>query len=338
MIYKYKLSILGGTFDRFHAGHKFLIDEAFRQSEKVMVGIAASQLLENKFLSNIIEDYKIRESSAKEYLREKQYLSRSSIVPIYDFYGNSLREKDIQAVFVTRLTFSNARILNFQRRKIGLNPLEIILIPLLKGNDGKIITSERIRYGETDRFGNSYMKVFKDKKRLVMPEALREELRKPQGQVCIDQDKIKEILTVSIKSGIPLTIAVGDIVSKLLVELGYQPDICIIDFKTRRKPIEEKDLPSLFTQNVSFQADNQPGSIMQKTVNIFKKSLKKYFETGKKQIIVIQGEEDLLTLTAILLAPLCSLVFYGQHEVGTITVKVTEQKKKEIEGILKKFN
>jgi uncharacterized protein (UPF0218 family) len=56
-----------------------------------------------------------------------------------------------------------------------------------------------------------------------------------------------------------------------------------------------------------------------------------------KQTIVVAGEEDLLALPAILLAPLGAIVLYGQWDRGAILVKVNEEKKKEVLGIVEKF-
>ena len=53
--------------------------------------------------------------------------------------------------------------------------------------------------------------------------------------------------------------------------------------------------------------------------------------------MIVKGEEDLLALPAILFAPLNSVVLYGQIDLGVVMVEVTEEKKKGVEEILKKF-
>jgi len=45
-------------------------------------------------------------------------------------------------------------------------------------------------------------------------------------------------------------------------------------------------------------------------------------------LVHIKGEEDLLTLPAVLFAPLDSVVCYGQPGKGMVLVKVTEEKKR----------
>jgi uncharacterized protein (UPF0218 family) len=49
----------------------------------------------------------------------------------------------------------------------------------------------------------------------------------------------------------------------------------------------------------------------------------------------VDGEEDLLTLIAVLNAPEKSLVVYGQPYEGIVVVKVTAKKKAEAMEILK---
>ena len=334
MDFKYRNAILGGTFDRFHTGHKRLINKAFEQSEKVIIGVTTNKLIKNKLLSNVVENYKTRENYVKKYLENRKLLKRSMIIPIHDIYANSLREKNIQALFATKATFKNAVLVNSKREEIGFPPLKIVTISLVEGNDGKIITSERIRLGEIDRSGRAYIKIFKNKKRLTLPEKLREELRKPVGYVVKNLSEIKKLVG---NNKIPVIITVGDIVSMKFTEAFKHPDISIIDFKTRRKSLDRKRISRLLAVSGKSHV-NLHGTISRSAVGIYYSALKKYLKTGKKQTIFIKGEEDLLAVPVILLAPLGSLVLYGQYGLGAVVVEITEQKKKQVWEILKKFD
>jgi uncharacterized protein (UPF0218 family) len=53
--------------------------------------------------------------------------------------------------------------------------------------------------------------------------------------------------------------------------------------------------------------------------------------------IVVDGEEDLLALVAILNAPESSFVVYGQPYEGIVVVKVTAEKKTEIAQLLREM-
>jgi uncharacterized protein (UPF0218 family) len=54
--------------------------------------------------------------------------------------------------------------------------------------------------------------------------------------------------------------------------------------------------------------------------------------------VIVDGEEDLLTLVAILAAPPGSLVVYGQPGQGIVLVRVTSQRKREVEKIIEEMD
>ncbi len=101
---KYKLGIVGGTFDHLHLGHKKLLATAFAESEKVLVGIITEKLYKNKLLAESIEPFEIRENEIKKYLVEKGILKKATFVKLKDIYGPSLQNKTIDAIFVTKTT------------------------------------------------------------------------------------------------------------------------------------------------------------------------------------------------------------------------------------------
>ena len=53
--------------------------------------------------------------------------------------------------------------------------------------------------------------------------------------------------------------------------------------------------------------------------------------------IVVDGEEDLATLPAILYAPLGSVVIYGQPNEGSVLVNVTSEMKLKIDKFMKQM-
>ncbi|MGA8855944.1 MAG: DUF359 domain-containing protein [Candidatus Bathyarchaeia archaeon] len=54
-------------------------------------------------------------------------------------------------------------------------------------------------------------------------------------------------------------------------------------------------------------------------------------------VVVVDGEEDLLTLPAILSSPDKSLVVYGQPSVGIVLVRVTPEKKKDVTKLVEEM-
>jgi cytidyltransferase-like protein len=79
---------------------------------------------------------------------------------------------------------------------------------------------------------------------------------------------------------------------------------------------------------------NPPGCITMKLIDAVRKSYKRYIQEGRQQLIKIIGEDDLSGVPAILLAPLGSVVIYGQPYEGIVVVSVTEEKKSELVKLL----
>jgi uncharacterized protein (UPF0218 family) len=76
---------------------------------------------------------------------------------------------------------------------------------------------------------------------------------------------------------------------------------------------------------------NPHGAISEEAFIIIQEALK---ETARVKIVV-DGEEDLLTLVAVLGAPVNSFVVYGQPYKGIVVVKATPEKKAEVAALLK---
>lgn len=331
MHYKYQNALLGGTFDRLHKGHKNLLDQAFLQSRMVTIGIAKSNLFQKKALFPIIEGYVVRVASLKKYLVENGYRNRATIISIDDIYGNSLDEKNLDAIFIPATGVDNANLINTGRQKLHYPPLKIIIIPLSTGAAGNFISSTAIRLGKIDREGNLYEGYFENVKELRLPDNLRPNLKKPFGRALEDSDIIEQIKKKS------FIICVGDIVTANLVHLGIQPDISLFDFQTKRIEITDKSVLNSLPSPCKV-IPNQQGTINSESAILISRCIKYSLKHGKKLGIKVIGEEDLLTLPSILFAPLGTIVIYGIRDIGMIGVTVTEHKKSlVIKSFLDKF-
>jgi len=122
-------------------------------------------------------------------------------------------------------------------------------------------------------------------------------------------------------------IAVGDRVSLNLVKNGLFPHLLIVDNKIMRRRVS----PILISVNRTFRVKNPPGTITTEALLTIEEALKQDYRTK----IVVEGEEDLLTLAAVLYAPEKSFVVYGQPREGIVVVKVTKEKKAEAANFLK---
>ncbi len=140
---------VGGTFDRLHAGHRELLRVAFTSGEKVLIGLTSDSIARKKGA----ESYEKRLAELKRFLAEEGFTEQAEIVKLEDYYGPAVSDAELEAIVVTEETLARAKEINALRRKRGLKELEIIVVPLLLAQDGKPISSRRIRRGEIDREG-----------------------------------------------------------------------------------------------------------------------------------------------------------------------------------------
>lgn len=142
---KFKNVCIGGTFDIIHKGHKALIDKAFEIGEQVFIGLTSDKMLGKK-----VKSYKERKKQLQNYLKSKNY--NAKIVQINNIYGKTL-EKDFSAIVVSPETEKIAKEINELRKAKGKKRMEIILVNYVLANDGKPISSTRVRKGEIDENG-----------------------------------------------------------------------------------------------------------------------------------------------------------------------------------------
>lgn len=165
-----------------------------------------------------------------------------------------------------------------------------------------------------------------------IPPVIRDKLKKPWGKLLRGSfDKTtNEIREIIKEENSPCVITVGDVVSKNLVEGGIHPKLLVVDNKVMRTNVKSLSLP----EGEEVHVKNPPGTITREAI----KAIREAFKTDRIVKIIVDGEEDLLTLVAVLYAPENSIVVYGQPGEGAVVVKVTKDKKDEAADILKAMN
>ncbi|MDA4118372.1 MAG: GTP-dependent dephospho-CoA kinase family protein [Thaumarchaeota archaeon] len=153
----------------------------------------------------------------------------------------------------------------------------------------------------------------------VLNPGLRRKLKRPIGQLFPSVDvQGEEFLSVVTSSS--LVVTVGDRVTERLQEItGRSPDVFVVDGMERRAV---RDIPKVAHASV-LRAKNPAGGITEAA----RRTIKKAFKAKKPVMVIIEGEEDLLALPAVVDAPTGSVVFYGQPLVGVVAVKVDERSK-----------
>jgi len=102
--------------------------------------------------------------------------------------------------------------------------------------------------------------------------------------------------------------------------------LTIIDNKIARMKIRPVWIPA----KKVYRVKNPPGTLTEEAFKAVAEAMRNEEPTK----IIVNGEEDLLTLLAVKEAPLNSIVLYGQPGEGVVLVKVTEEKRREIIRIL----
>lgn len=163
---------------------------------------------------------------------------------------------------------------------------------------------------------------------LKLPDEVRPLLKRPLGKLFPNVTAAIERLR---QLHPPKLIAVGDVVTAELLEAGLRPDVAVVDMKVMRLPADEKIKRAVETFEAKVvRVKNQAGTITPE--------LREALETAKPPLkILVEGEEDLATLPAVLSAPLGSAVVYGQPGEGLVLIEVTESKRREFEMLLKQF-
>jgi hypothetical protein len=162
----------------------------------------------------------------------------------------------------------------------------------------------------------------------VSPE-LRLQLKQPFGFLIRGtfSETMSKLLGIVSGEKPPVVVAVGDTVSRNLHEYGVPARLLITDERRRRRRVK----PMIFLGRNVVRVRNPAGVITEEAVAAVRSALE-----GSAQVhVVVDGEEDLLVLVAVLYAPEGGLVVYGQPGEGIVVVRVTAEKRAEALGILK---
>lgn len=128
----YVNSIIGGTYDRLHSGHKILLSESVLLTRnKLLIGVSDGELLIRKKLTELIEDFDKRCEKLKRFLAIINPDLNVVTERITDPYGPSITEPDYQCLIVSRETSSGGEKVNEKRVQNNLNKLDVHVVDLI---------------------------------------------------------------------------------------------------------------------------------------------------------------------------------------------------------------
>ncbi len=150
---KFSLIAMGGTFDIIHRGHLTLFSNAFKISDKVIIGLTSDEFAakKGKILNN---KYDKRLENLTTSISKEFSNSFFEISKLDNDFGPAVLKKEVEALLVSDETSNQGIILNRLREENKLSPVQIIVVPMFLAKDGIRISTSRIKNSEIDVDGN----------------------------------------------------------------------------------------------------------------------------------------------------------------------------------------
>lgn len=157
---------------------------------------------------------------------------------------------------------------------------------------------------------------------LRLPRELRGELKRPLGLLIRGEpretmDALRRFVE---ERAAGILISVGDVTSRNIIRAGLPLKVAVIDNRVMREEVEPW-FPKGWRE---FHVRNPAGTIRGEVWDVLEEAI----NLNKGAVVIVEGEEDLLTLPVIALAPIGSVVVYGQPREGIVVVEVTEERKR----------
>jgi uncharacterized protein (UPF0218 family) len=147
---------------------------------------------------------------------------------------------------------------------------------------------------------------------LSLPAPLRAELAEPFGPVYEDATALLA------DAGRPV-VAVGDVVAYHLREAGHEPAVSVVDGRTERRAAPDPVRRAI--PDPDRTVENPAGRLSRALLIALRDAVAGLDPDPDRPVVVrVEGEEDLATLPAILLAPPGGAVVYGQPGAGMVLV------------------
>jgi pantetheine-phosphate adenylyltransferase len=149
---KYSKVATGGTFDQFHAGHRRLLERSFELGDEVVIGLTSDEFARKNGKAPK-QPYGHRKATLAAYI-EKTFPGRRYIIAkLDDYFGPGIASEAVEALVASPETGKRVELANKLRKDRGFPPLDLVVVDWVFAEDGKPISSTRIRNGEMDGEG-----------------------------------------------------------------------------------------------------------------------------------------------------------------------------------------
>jgi hypothetical protein len=162
-----------------------------------------------------------------------------------------------------------------------------------------------------------------------LPPSLRGELKEPMGPVYTDADELLAAADSPI-------ITVGDMVTYHLLEAGRVPDVALVDDRTERTAVEADVRDAITGFDREEAVANPPATLTAALLDALQGAIER--ADTESTLVVVDGEEDLATLPALVTAPAGASVVYGQPGEGMVLVTVDHEASERARALLSRMD
>ena len=156
-------------------------------------------------------------------------------------------------------------------------------------------------------------------------------LKDPFGTLIHDK-YITKVKIKGILKNAKRVVSVGDSTADRLLSFDIIPDILVVDGVERRVK-RNHDLHSKITAARELHCSNPPGSVSKEAFFILRQAFKTPFPVK----VIVDGEEDMLALPIIIIAPQETLVLYGQPLEGMVIVNVNPEMQTKAKNLMERI-
>ena len=312
---QFQLCLVGGTFDRLHAGHRLLLNAAVRAANRVEIHVTSDTMADQKSVN--MQSFETRRDELLNWV-ELHAPQRVSVHELTDRHGPAPSHSTADCIVATPETKGECDRINLKRSEHGLPPLHVIEVAHLLDVGGGILSSSRIRNGVVDMDGHPWFSPEWEGAVLKMHARAEPELKTPMGTLYKGPEATPEVAMSSaleeINTDETILIAVGDVTVSTLLEMDVVPDIGFVDGQTKRQALGEDQQVDLSAFSYVLHASNPAGVLTPS----LRQAVAQAAVLEEPVVVVVDGEEDLAPLYIHLHVPLHAVVLYGQPNEGVV--------------------
>lgn len=148
-------TLLAGTFDVIHKGHQALIDKTIELAEvyggQLIITLTLDIMTSRK--SHSVTPYSIRRQRLADYIEAQDFEGELHIIPLErevldrDMIEELFDDEKV-TIIVSEESYPSALEVNKLFKSMGLESMTVVVVPMVLAEDGKRISSTRIRNEE----------------------------------------------------------------------------------------------------------------------------------------------------------------------------------------------